>query len=113
MRDCPLLTEGLMQDNCRFGDMLKDENRKSQFEYELGRQMGEYAVPLPLGNFNLITKETRNLELWKIQTGMWFDHVEHMDEGQEKNKEWENVWWRVDEDMFTHVMKSKIEGFNS
>ena len=26
---------GLMQDNCRFGDMLKDEKRKSQFKYEL------------------------------------------------------------------------------
>ena len=32
--------------------MLKDEKRKSQFKYELGRLMGEYAVPLPLGNFN-------------------------------------------------------------
>ena len=40
---------------------------------------------------------------------MWFDHVEHMDEGQEKNKEWEKFWWTVDEDMFTYVMKSKIE----
>ena len=40
---------------------------------------------------------------------MWFDHVEHMEEGQEKNKEWENFWWTVDEDMFTYVMKSKIE----
>ena len=30
---------------------------------------------------------------------MWFDHVEHM----------ENFWWRVDEDMFTYVMKCKIE----
>ena len=45
------MTEGLMQYNCRFGDMLKDEKRKSQFKYELGRLMGEYAVPLPLGNF--------------------------------------------------------------
>ena len=34
-----------MQDNCQFGDMLKDEKRKSQFKYELGRLMGEYAVP--------------------------------------------------------------------
>ena len=25
------------------------------------------------------------------------------------NKEWENFWWTVDEDMFTYVMKSKIE----
>ena len=35
----------LMQDNFQFGDMLKDEKRKSQFKYELGRLMGEYAVP--------------------------------------------------------------------
>ena len=55
---------GLMQDNCHFGDMSKDEKRKSQFKYELGRLMGEYAVPLPLGNFNLSNKETRRLELW-------------------------------------------------
>ena len=40
---------------------------------------------------------------------MWFDHVQHMEEGQEKNKEWEKFWWTVDEDMFTHVVKSKIE----
>ena len=111
MRDYPGMTEGLMQDNCRFGDMLKDEKRKSQFKYELGRLMGEYAVPLPLGNFNLNNKETRRLELWNNQRGMWFDHVEHMDEGQEKNKEWENLWWTVDEYMFTYVMKSKIEAF--
>ena len=39
---------------------------------------------------------------------MWFDHVEHMEEGQEQNKEWENFWWTVDEDMFTYVMKSKV-----
>ena len=32
-----------------------------------------------------------------------------MKEGQEKNKEWENFWWAVDEDMFTYVMKSRIE----
>ena len=32
-----------------------------------------------------------------------------MEEGQEQNKEWENIWWAVDEDMFTYVMKSKIE----
>ena len=50
--------------------------------------MGEYAVPLPLGNFNLNNKETRRLELWNNHRGMWFDHVEHMEEGQEKNKEW-------------------------
>ena len=50
--------------------------------------MGEYAVPLPLGNFNLSNKETRRLELWNNQRGMWFDHLEHMEEGQEKNKEW-------------------------
>ena len=57
-------TETLMQDYCRFGDMLKDEKRKSQFKYELGRLMGEYAVPLRLGNFNMNNKETRRLELW-------------------------------------------------
>ena len=89
--------------------MLKDEKRKSQFKYELGRLTGEYAVPLPLGNFNLSNKETRRLELWNNQKAMWFDHLEHMDEGQEKDKEWENFWWTVDEDMFTYVMKSKIE----
>ena len=71
--------------------------------------MGEYALPLPLGNFNLNNKETRRLELWENQRGMWFGHVEHMEESQEKNKEWENFWWTVDEDMFTYVMKSKIE----
>ena len=66
MRDYPLMsTEGPMQDNCRVGDMLKDEKRKSQFKYELGRLMGESAVPLPFGNFNLNSKETRRLELWK------------------------------------------------
>ena len=40
---------------------------------------------------------------------MWFDHVEHMEEGQEKNKEWDNFWWTVDEDMFTYVMKTRNE----
>ena len=109
MRVYPWMTEGLMQDNCWFGDMLKDEKRKSQFKYELGRLMGEYAVALPLGNFSLNNKETRRLELWKNCRGMWFDHVEHMEEGQEQNKEWENFWWTVDEDMFTYVMKSKIK----
>ena len=109
MRDYPWMTDGLMQDNCRFGDMLKDEKRKSQFKYELGRFMGEYAVPLPLGNFSLNNKETRRLELWKNHRGMWFDHVEHMEEGPEQNKEWKNFWWTVDEDMFTYVMKTKIE----
>ena len=98
---------GLMQDNWQFGDMLKDEKRKSQFKYELGRLMGEHAVPLPLGNFNLSNKETRRLELWKNQRAMWFDHSEHMEEGQEKYKEWENFWWTVDEDMFTYVMKKQ------
>ena len=102
-------TEGLMQENCRFGDMLKDEKRKSQFKHELGRLMGEYAVPLPLGKFSMSNKETRRLELWNNQRGMWFDHVEYMEEVQEKNKEWENFRWTVDEDMFTYVMKSKIE----
>ena len=40
---------------------------------------------------------------------MWLDHLEHIEEGQEKNKEWENFWWTGDEDMFTYVMKSRIE----
>ena len=83
--------------------------RKSQYKYELGRLMGEYAVPLPLGNFNLSKKEIRRLELWKNRRGMWFDHVEHMEEGPEQNIEWEKFWWTVDEDMFTYVMKTKIE----
>ena len=48
MQDYPWESRaGLMQDNCQFRDMLKDEKRKSQFKYELGRLMGEYAVPLP------------------------------------------------------------------
>ena len=64
-RDYSWMTESLLQDNCLFGDMLKDEKRKMQFKYELGRLMGEYAVPLPLGNFNLNNKETRRLELRK------------------------------------------------
>ena len=98
-----------MQDNCRFGDLLKDEKRKSQLKYELGRLMGEYAVPLPLGNFSMNNKETRRLELWKNRRGMWFDHVEHMEEGPEQNKEWENFWWTVDEDLFTYVMKTKLK----
>ena len=67
--------------------------------------MGEYAVPLPLGNFYLSNKDTRRLQLWTNQRGMWFDHIEHM-EGQEKKKEWENFWWTVDQDMFTFVMKN-------
>ena len=75
----------------------------------MGRLLGEYAVLLPLGNFNLSNKETRRLELWNIQRGMWFDHIEHMEEGQEKKKEWENYWWTVDEHMFTYVIKSRIE----
>ena len=106
MRDHPWMTEGLMQDNCQFGDMLKDEKRKSKFIYELGRLMGEYAGPLPLGNFSLYNKETRRLALWKNRRGMQFDHVEHMEEGPELNKGWENVLWTVDEDMFTYVMKT-------
>ena len=106
-RDYPWMTEGLVQDKCRLGDMLKDEKRKSQFKYELGRLMGEYAVPLPSGNFSLNNKETRRLELRKNHRGMWFDHVEHMEEGQEQNKEWENFGLTVDEDMFTYVIKSK------
>ena len=35
-----------------------------------------------------------------------------MDEGQEKNKDWENFWWTVDEDMFTYVMKGRIKELN-
>ena len=70
MRDYPWMTEGLMQDNCQFGYMLKDEKRRSQFKYELGRLMSEYAVPLPLGNFSLNNKENRRLELWKNQRGI-------------------------------------------
>ena len=30
---------------------------------------------------------------------MWFDYLEYMEYGQEKNKEWENFLWTVDEDM--------------
>ena len=67
------------------------------------------SVPLPLGNFSLNNKETRRLELWKKCRGMWSDHVEHMEEGPEQNKEWEIFWSTVDEDMFTYVMKTKIE----
>ena len=86
MRDYPWMKDGLMQDNCQFGDMLKDEKRKSQFKYELGRLMGEYAVPLPLGNFSLNNKQTRRLELWKNCRGMWFDHVEHRRKVQNRIK---------------------------
>ena len=65
MLDYPWKSTGfLMQDKCQFGDMLKDEKRKSQYKYELGRLIGEYAVPLPLGNFNLSNKESRRLEVW-------------------------------------------------
>ena len=98
-----------MHDNCQFGDMVKDEKRKRQFKYEFGRLMGEYAVRQPLGNFNFSNKEIRRLELWNNQKGMWFDHLEHMKESQEKNKEWENFLWTVDQDMFTYVMKSRVE----
>ena len=89
--------------------MLKNEKRKSQLKYELGKLMHEYAVPLPSGNFNMGNKETRRLELLGNQKAMWFDHLEHMDEGQEKNKEWENFWGTVDEDMLTYVMNGRIE----
>ena len=58
---------GLQQDNCRFGDMLTDEKRNSHFKYDLGKLMGDYAVPLPLGNFNMSNKESRRLELWEHQ----------------------------------------------
>ena len=98
-----------MQANCRYGDMLKNEKRRCQFKHELGRLMDEYAVPLPLGNFNLNNKEPRRLELWNNRRGMWFDHIEQMEEGSEKKNEWENFWWTVDEDMFTYVMESRIE----
>ena len=36
---------------------------------------------------------------------MWFNNLEHMDEGQEKTKEWEIFLWTVDQDIFTYVMK--------
>ena len=71
--------------------------------------LGEYAVTLPLGNFNLSNKETRRLELWNNQRGMWFDHIEYMEETHEKNKEWENSWWTVDEDMFIYVRKAELK----
>ena len=32
-----------------------------------------------------------------------------MDEGRQKNKEWENFWWTVDEDLCTNVIKTRIE----
>ena len=57
MRDHPWMTEGLMPDNCRFVDLLKDEKRKSQFKYELGRLMGE---PLAFGQLQL--EQQRNQE---------------------------------------------------
>ena len=36
---------GLQQHNCRIRDLLKDEKRKSQFKYDSGKLMGDYAVP--------------------------------------------------------------------
>ena len=69
---------------------LKRDLSASNIKYELGRLISEYAVPLPMGNLNLSNKETRRLELWNNRKAMWFDHVEHMEDGQEKNKEWEN-----------------------
>ena len=51
------------------------------------------------------------LELWNNQKAMWFNHLEHMDEGEEMNKELENFLWAVDEVMFTYVMKSRNEEF--
>ena len=71
--------------------------------------MSEYAVPLPLGNFSLNNKQTRRLELWKNCRGMWFDYVEHIEGDQEQKTRMGNFWWRVDEGMFTYVMKTKIE----
>ena len=109
MRDHPWMTEGLMQDNCRFGDLLKDEKRKSQLKYELGRLMGEYAVPLPLGNFSLNNKETRRLELWKNRRGMWCDHVEHMEEGPEQNKEYPDEDLQLEEDEDQDEQEEEIE----
>ena len=53
--------------------------------------MGEYAVPLPLGNFNLNNNEIRRIQIWKNHRGMLFD-IEDMEEGQEQKKEWENFW---------------------
>ena len=41
---------GLQQDNCRFGDMLNNEKRKSHFKYDLGKLMGDYADPYPWAN---------------------------------------------------------------
>ena len=35
-QDFPWVSRGLMQENCWFGDMLKDEKRKRQFKYEGG-----------------------------------------------------------------------------
>ena len=32
-----------------------------------------------------------------------------MEEGPEQNKEWDDFWWTADENMFTYVMKTKIE----
>ena len=68
---------------------MKDEKRKSQVKCDLGKLMCDNAVPLPLGNFNMSNKGTRRLELWEDQKPVWFDHLGHMDEGPEKNKEWE------------------------
>ena len=70
--------------------MLKDEKRKSQVKYDLGKFMCDNAVPLPLGNFSMSNKGTRRLELWENPKTVWFEHPEHIDEGQKKNKEWEN-----------------------
>ena len=56
IREYPWMTEGLMQDNCRFGDMLKDEKRNSQFKYELGG----VCSTLTLGQLQL--EQQRNQE---------------------------------------------------
>ena len=40
---------------------------------------------------------------------MWFDHFVHMEDGQEKNREWDTFWWKVDEDIFTYLMISRIK----
>ena len=38
---------GLQQHTCWFGDMLKDEKRKSQFKYDLGKPMVTMQYPYP------------------------------------------------------------------
>ena len=61
------------------------------------------------GQFQLEQQRNQKARTLEEHRGMWFDHVEHMEKGPEQNKELENFWWTVDEDMFTYVMKTKIE----